>query len=320
MKLIIHPCWVGLLALCLAACGESSSAVYGTVERDRLTLTAPSTELIADIQVQEGDRVSAGTVLLRLDSRAADARLAQAMANLAQAEARLAELTKGARDEELARAEARLAGARATLSEARAQYDRTVRLVAEKVLTAADLDKAVAGKDRAQADVDSASQALKELIAGTRSEQLSQASAAVDAAQAQVALEQKLTADLTLVAARDAVVDLLPWRVGDRVSQGSQLVGLLAQDAPYVRVYLPASALDRLLPGAEVGVRVDGRPVPVMGKVRNIRSEPAFTPFYALNERDRARLMYLADIDLPVDAGLATGLVVEVLLPEVSHD
>nr|MCH1932138.1 hemolysin D [Shewanella shenzhenensis] len=48
---------------------------------------------------------------------------------------------------------------------------------------------------------------------------------------------------------------------------------------------------------------------------RHIRSQPAFTPFYALNERDRARLMYLTDIDLPSDLNLPAGVAVEVHLP-----
>ncbi|MBU2039018.1 MAG: hypothetical protein KKH95_07725, partial [Gammaproteobacteria bacterium] len=50
---------------------------------------------------------------------------------------------------------------------------------------------------------------------------------------------------------------------------------------------------------------------------RNVRAQPAYTPYFALNERDRARLMHLTEIvlnDMP--AGLASGLAVEVLLPD----
>lgn len=131
-----------------------------------------------------------------------------------------------------------------------------------------------------------------------------------------VAQEQKALKDLSLVAARSAVVDTLPWRVGDRVAAGSQLIGLLAIEHPYVRVYLPATWLDRVKAGSQVKILVDGRAQPIAGTVRNIRSQPAYTPFYALNERDRARLMYLTDIDIaPEGEDLPTGMALEVQLP-----
>lgn len=315
-----------LMLFGLGGCNDSADVIYGTVERDRLTLTAPASELIANIHVKEGDEVKAGTLLLELDSRGAEAQVALAKANLAGADARLSELTRGARDEELAQAKASVDGANASVTEAEAQFQRTRKLVREKVLTQADMDKAIAARDRALAEQKRASEVLKELIAGTRSEQLLQAEAAVEAARAQLALAEKQLSDLKLYAARDAVVELLPWREGDRVTQGSQLVGLLALDAPYVRAYLPAPALSDLLPGAEVGVRVDNpgdvnSGTMIKAKVRRIRAEPAFTPFYALNERDRARLMYLTDIDLPQGSTLATGLAVEVVIGGSSkHD
>ena len=128
--------------------------------------------------------------------------------------------------------------------------------------------------------------------------------------------EQKALADLTLVAAQDAIVDTLPWRVGDRVAAGTQLIGLLATEKPYVRVYLPATWLDRVKVGTRVNILVDGRDTPIPGTVRNIRSQPAYTPYYALNERDRARLMYLTDIDIADGHDLPTGLALEVRLPQ----
>ncbi len=111
------------------------------------------------------------------------------------------------------------------------------------------------------------------------------------------------------------VVDILPWKQGDRVPAGAQLVSLLAAVPCYARVYLPAAALTQLHQGDSVQVNIDGYEQAVIGTVRHIRSQPAFTPFYALNERDRARLMYLTDIDLPSDLNLPAGVAVEVHLP-----
>ena len=68
--------------------------------------------------------------------------------------------------------------------------------------------------------------------------------------------------------------------------------------------------------GAEVEVEVDGSEGRVAGAVRWIKSEPAFTPYYALNKEQRSRLVYMAEVDMPPQAGdLPVGLPVTAYLP-----
>jgi HlyD family secretion protein len=65
--------------------------------------------------------------------------------------------------------------------------------------------------------------------------------------------------------------------------------------------------------GDAVRVFVDGESTALAGKVRMIRSEPSFTPYYALIGEDAARLSYLAEISLGNDAAeLPAGLPVRV--------
>jgi HlyD family secretion protein len=56
------------------------------------------------------------------------------------------------------------------------------------------------------------------------------------------------------------------------------------------------------------------------GRVRNVASDASFTPYYALTERDRGRLVYVAKVDLidPAAAELPTGLPVEVVFVDVA--
>ncbi|MCP5161926.1 MAG: HlyD family efflux transporter periplasmic adaptor subunit [Hahellaceae bacterium] len=304
------------LCFLLTACQDEAPRIYGTVERDRLTLTAPVGELIAATYVTEGQRVQAGDLLLELDATAAQARVAQRQGELIRASAQLEEITKGARDEELARAQALLTSTQATLEEAANRYERVLRLFNTKVLTEADLDSARAVKITAQAARDRASESLRELVNGARGEQVTQAKAAVDIANAQLTLEQKGLSDLQLRAARAAVVDNLPWHTGDRVTAGTQLISLLMVEKPYVRVYLPSRYLTQVKAGSVLDIWVDGQSIAIPGRVRAIRSQPAYTPYYALNERDRSRLMYLCDIELPESSELPTGLAVEVGMPK----
>ena len=59
---------------------------------------------------------------------------------------------------------------------------------------------------------------------------------------------------------------------------------------------------------------VDGVETVFEGRVRTVSAEAAFTPYFALTERDRGRLSYLAEIVLsePEAEQLPTGLPVEV--------
>jgi HlyD family secretion protein len=64
---------------------------------------------------------------------------------------------------------------------------------------------------------------------------------------------------------------------------------------------------------------VDGVAQPFTGALRYIAGEASFTPYYALTQRDRSRLAYLAEIDLPEPAArnLPAGVPVEVPLDRV---
>ncbi|MBO2560647.1 HlyD family efflux transporter periplasmic adaptor subunit [Shewanella algae] len=302
--------------LLLQACGDNGeSRAMGTLERDRIQLSAPVAEQIADIHVAEGDKVEAGQLLLQLDSRSAAARVAQRRAELAEAGARLDELQQGARVEERRAARAAIEAATAAATEARLRYQRTRELFVAKVVGQAELDAAIAERDHTKALVEQANEQWLQLENGTRSEQLAQAEARVAAAAAALKAEEKALDDLSLRAPLASEVDILPWKRGDRVAQGTQLVALLALDKPYARVYLPQTAISKLSRGDKLEVWVDGVEQPLKGTVRNIRSQPAFTPFYALNERDRARLMYLMDIDVEGAESLPSGLALEVRLP-----
>ncbi|GAB1051273.1 HlyD family secretion protein [Shewanella algae] len=302
--------------LLLQACGDNGeSRAMGTLERDRIQLSAPVAEQIADIHVVEGDKVEAGQLLLQLDSRSAAARVAQRRAELAEASARFDELQQGARVEERRAARAAIEAATAAATEARLRYQRTRELFVAKVVGQAELDAAIAERDHTKALVEQANEQWLQLENGTRSEQLAQAEARVAAAAAALKAEEKALDDLSLRAPLASEVDILPWKRGDRVAQGIQLVALLALDKPYARVYLPQTAISKLSRGDKLEVWVDGVEQPLKGTVRSIRSQPAFTPFYALNERDRARLMYLTDIDVEGAESLPSGLALEVRLP-----
>jgi HlyD family secretion protein len=308
--------FVALLLLTLSACERENIGWYGIIERERHSLSAPVSELISEVLVREGDQVTAGQVLLRLDDTNVRARITQREAELAELHAVREEMIKGPRREAIARAESAVQGAQADVLDAEQKLQRAQQLVRSGAGTQAELDQFLASRDQAVARIEQARQQLAELRNGTRPEQLLQIDARIAAASARLALEHKALQDLSLVSAHDAVVDSLPWQQGDRITQGALLAGLLIDQQAYVRVYVPADARDRLSPGAQLMVQPDADTPAFPATIRYIRAQPAFTPFYALNERDRARLMYLTELSLPAEqSGLITGMTVEVSLP-----
>jgi HlyD family secretion protein len=300
---------LGLFSLLTACQPQVSTTALGTLERDRVLLTATASEIIRALPVAQGSMVEEGTLLARLDDRRQQAVLARARAGEAQARAALARMTNGERPEDIAAARANLDKAEANVRESERNFVRIDRLVRQKLVSSADLDKARALRDGALAEQDGARQQLDKLARGVRSEDIDEADAALQAASAEVALAERELADLSIVATRSGRLDSLPYHIGERVSVGAVLAAIQADQAPYARVYVPEPSLASYRIGQPVWVVVDGVTEPLTGRLRWISKEPAFTPYYALNEQDRARLVYLAEIDLPDGAqDLPSGL------------
>ncbi|RQW61750.1 HlyD family secretion protein [Vibrio viridaestus] len=309
--------FICILALfLLSGCGqESHSVAMGTLERDTTTLSSPIAEQITAVWVKEGEAVTKNQVLMQINPTHAQLKVKQAEAQLQQAHFALKEKENGARLEDRQAAQATYDAARATEEKARLAYLRIKKLYQAKTVGKAELDNT-------QTDYQQKRELTKQSLAqwqalqnGTRIEQLEQLKAQVSSAEAELELAQQSLEDLTIKAPLEGTVIQLPWVVGNRVSANEPVIKLETSSGAYAQIYLPQTALSRIKLGDKISVFVDGYPQPYDGKVQYIRTQPAFTPYYALNERDRARLMYLTKIDLPSAKMLPTGVTLEVRLP-----
>jgi HlyD family secretion protein len=213
-----------------------------------------------------------------------------------QAEARLQELAHGARIETIDAARANLARARVTEDDADTEYKRVAELKTRNLVAASTVDQALAARNQRRAETRAADAQLRELTQGTRPEQIEQAAAAVEAAKAVLASLDLTRARLTIRAPRAGCVDALPFRVGDQPPVGAALVSMLVGDAPYARVFVPAPRRSALKIGDRFEVHVEGSDRAYQATLRSIRSEPSFTPYYALAGDDASRLVYRAEL------------------------
>jgi HlyD family secretion protein len=315
---LIRVLFLALCSLFINACSDNNANLaLGTLERDRVVLKATAAEIITQLPIAEGTLVNAGDLLIQLDDRRQLALVAKAQASLASAEANLNKLQNGARTEDIAAARSQVKGAEAQSQEAQKTFARAETLVSKKLAGAAELDSARAKRDSAQAQLEQARENLLLLTNGTREEDLQQAEAQVALAKAAFDLEQHNLAELSIRATRPGLLDHLPKHLGERTSIGEAVVTLLDASAPYARIYVPETHRLKVTAGQVLKVHVDGLDEPQSGTLRWISQDPAFTPYFALNSTDRARLVYLAEVQLPDSAAkLPGGLPVQVELAD----
>jgi HlyD family secretion protein len=304
--------------LIVAACsrGARDDIIVGTLERDRLELTAEANEPIVQIAVREGDKVAVGAVLLKLSTDVAQARLDQATAAVSVADRRLAELIKGPRSQEILESRAALESAVSTGATAESEFRRVQDLVSRKLLSESELDQVRARRDSATGERKQAGARLNLLLEGTRREEIEQAEAELKRTRAALAEVQTSVARYTVTAPRAGIVEALPFKLGERPPIGAPTVVMLAEGTPYARVYIPETRRTQFASGSEVRITVDGVDHEYTGITRFVSAQAQFTPYYALTQDDRSRLSYLAEIDLPeAEAGaLPTGIPVQVML------
>jgi HlyD family secretion protein len=301
------------LGLFLAACEEQPLLAVGQLESDRVEIITESNEVITEITVTEGDSLQAGQTMLQQDASRLQLRIEEAQANILRIEAQLQEQLNGPRQETID-------ATRASLQEAVVERDfrardleRLAGLRARNLTSVESVDNAERLLDLARARVELVVAQLAELVAGTRPDQIEQTEGILQQARTQL---QSLELDrerLTLTAPVAGLLDTLPFEVGERPRLGDIVAVLLTGEQAYARIYIPEPLRVTLNVGSELQVHIDGIEAPVAGRIRRITAEPVFTPYFALTERDRSRLAYLAEVTLPAtNPRLPEGLPVQV--------
>ncbi|MBL9175612.1 MAG: efflux RND transporter periplasmic adaptor subunit [Verrucomicrobiales bacterium] len=290
------------LTLATAGCrrgGADALLPSGTVEVDETQIGSRYGGRVTEVLVREGDGVTPGQVLARLEADELTARHSQLSALLAELEA-------GPRVEEIASAKAEWEVHSAELELARKDEERALELFADKTIAANERDRAVS---RAQSTAKAAAAAkarYEMLVAGTRPERIAQTRAELSA----IAAQQR---ELTLTAPSAAVVEVVNIKPGDVLAPNRPAMTLLLTNHLWVRVYVPPAWLGSLREGQKVRLHADafpGRDFP--GVIEQVARAAEFTPRNVQTPADRAQQVFGIKIRLE-DAGhdLRSGMSVE---------
>ena len=286
----------------LVSCEEPPLQAVGQLESDRIELVAEFWEVITSINVTEGDSIQAGAIVLEQDTARIDLRIEESQANIRRIEAVFAEQMSGPRAETIDAAKAKLNAALIERDYRANELNRLAGLRARNLTSVETVDSAENFLKTAGASIELVSAQLAELEAGTRLEQIEQTNGQLDQARAQLASLQLDKQRLLVVSTTGGIVDSLLFELGERPRAGDVVAVLLSGDQPYARLYIPEPMRVQVRLGSQLQIAVAGLPGTLTGTVRRLASEATFTPYFALNERDRTRLSYVAEVRLPTQS------------------
>ncbi|MEO6825356.1 MAG: HlyD family efflux transporter periplasmic adaptor subunit [Nitrosospira sp.] len=269
--------------------------LFGNVDIRQVSLAFNGSERIADMHVQEGDRVEAGQVLAMLDTRTLLLQIGQAEAQIDVQKQALLRLKNGTRPEEVAQARADVAAARADADLAAQQLKRLQNIERDSgaAISQQDLDSARSRRKVALAQLANRRKARQLAVIGPRKEDIAQAEAQLNVSQAELALLKHQLSLYELKSPINAVVRSRLLEPGDMASPQRPVYALAITDPKWVRAYVSEVDLGHVKPGMDARVFTDSHPdQSIRGRVGYISSVAEFTPKTVQTEELRTSLVY----------------------------
>jgi HlyD family secretion protein len=290
--------------------------LYGNVDIRQVDLAFNVDGRIEAMLVEEGDSVTEGQVIARLDDARYRDAVAVAQATLGSYEAVVARLESGSRPEEIARARAEVQAAEATWKVAQATLERRERLALDRYASQQALDDARAAEREARAKLDALRQDLALAVKGSRQEDIAEAKAKLRAAEAELSLARHRLSDTMLHASADGIVLTRIQEPGAVILANSPVYTIALSDPVWVRTYVSEPDLGRIHPGMDAQVTTDSAPDHVyQGWVGFISPTAEFTPKTVQTQDIRTSLVYRLRVYVRnPDRGLRQGMPVTVRL------
>lgn len=231
---------------------------------------------VKEVLVDEGDLVTPGQVLVRMDTNTLDSELAEAKANVA------------ASLERVATANSAIVRQKSVVEHARIEFERTRNLLKDKAASQREFDAR-------QTEVETATASLEEEEARLRTFQQQ-----VEVAQATMATVQTRIDDATLKSPVRGRVLYRLTEVGEVLPPGGKALTLVNLEDVYMEIFLPSEQAAGLKIGAEARLTLDHAPGrAAAGYVSFVSPEAQFTPKQVETRSERDKLMFRVKIQVP---------------------
>lgn len=269
----------------------------GRIEAVEIDIATRTAGRIDAILVDEGDPVSSGQIVGRMDTETLDAALREAQAERRRAVSTVetARSTVRQREDEWRAARATLAERQADLERVRKRFVRVRALVASGALSNEDFDNGSAALDSARAAVSHARadlEAAATSIATARSEVVA-SQESVDATRARI---ERLRADIDDALLRSPRAGRVQFRIaqpGEVLSAGGKVLNILALDDVHMTFFLPTVQAGRVGLGSEARLILDAAPRYVIpARITYVADVAQFTPRTVETAEEREKLMF----------------------------
>jgi len=289
--------YFGWLELQAPGLPEGIAGSNGRIEAVEIDVASKGPGRVMDILVNEGDFLSAGDVLARMDTAVLKAQLREAEAQHRQAVIGVgtAESFVKQREAELNAALAVVQQRKAELDAASKQVKRTEALQARGTSSVQQLDEDRARFEGARAAVSAseAQVAAANAALGNAKSQIVSAEALVEAAQATVERIQADLDDSVLKAPRDGRVQYRVVQPGEVVAAGGAVLNMVDLSDVYMTFFLPTSDAGRVALGAEARIVLDAAPEYVIpARISYVADVAQFTPKTVETEDERQKLTF----------------------------
>ncbi len=279
-----------MIWLTLLACnfGGSTPTYTGTIEVTEVEVSSAIPGRLVEVLPHEGERVSAGDLVFRLDAVMLEA----------EREVRAAAIDQSEAGHQAANAQVRAANAQVAML--RRELERVKALEASGVGSAQQTSQLSGQLDVALAK------------AAAAREQVVQAEAAGRQAEAGLKAADTRLTETEVAAAVDGVVLSRNREPGEVVGPGMSVVTLGDLAHPRLRIYVALLEVEKLAIGDAVEVHLDG--VDATGRVERIASEAEFTPREVLTPDERVKRVFAVDVGLDPGPGVHPGMPADAVL------
>jgi HlyD family secretion protein len=291
-----------ILVLGLGLCGcraeepSNTIRVSGQAEATEIQIAPEVGGRLLDVRVKEGDRVAAGDVVARLDTRDIELQIARVRAERAAAEAQFRVVAAARPPEEIRQAQAQVQAASAEAAAAQAEVDAAV----------VDLErfdallKANAGSRKQRDDAQARVNVGRER---QRSEERDAARARVTAVDAQIAILEKSLADANVTTSVGGIVTQTLADAGEVVVPRMPILVISDLDHAWANLFVPEPAMPRLKLGQAATITTDSG-ARMAGTVTYISPQAEFTPRNVQTADERSKLVYRIKVSVDNTAGV----------------
>jgi HlyD family secretion protein len=269
----------------------------GRIEAVEIDIAAKTPGRIKEILADEGDFITAGEVLVRMDTAVLEAQRREAEAQLqrAQISVETAKSVVTQREAEKAAAQATQAQREAEYEAAQRRLERSEALAPKGAASRQELDddRARAQGARAAVSTTKAQVAAADAAIGAARSQVIGAEASVEAARATIERIEADISDSVLVSPREGRVQFRVAQPGEVLGPGGKVLNIVDLSDVYMTFFLPTEAAGRVAIGTEVRLILDAAPQYVIpARVSFVADVAQFTPKTVETAEERQKLMF----------------------------